>query len=330
MTAIELETVAEDWQLSLDAAASALDASGRGVFPPQDLAERRRRLADERQEARESLASLGRAVGAREQPWVAAFPIRASHVGLPDGVRACLFDLEGVVTDSGRLHAAAWAEVFDDFLVRRSGREGMPFIPFDTDADYGTYVEGRLRLDGIRIFLRSRGIAIPEGRPSDPASADTEYGLARHKSEALGRQLRRRGVTALPGARRYLEAVARAGLGCAVVSSSATTMPMLELAGVVRLVDERVDAATIESAGLQARPAPDIVVAACGLLGVEPAAAVSFTHSADGLVAAQAAGVRTIGVGIDDASRARLSAYGAERVVGSLSELLDARLRVAA
>ena len=139
------------------------------------------------------------------------------------------------------LHAWAWVEVFDEFLLRLSDKTGWHFIPFDRDADYRAYLDGRPRLEGIHAFLDSRGIRLPEGRPDDPVEADTACSLASRKSEALGR-LRQRGVTALNGARRYLEAAGYAGLKRAVVSASASTLPMLELAGLATLVEDRVDA----------------------------------------------------------------------------------------
>ena len=213
-------------------------------------------------------------------------------LGLPATVRACLFDLEGVLTDSAVLHALAWGEVFDDFLLRLADKTGWQFIPFDRDSDYRTYLDGRPRLEGVHAFLDSRGIRLPEGRPDDPERMPTPpRGLARRKGEALARCLRQRGVTALAGARRYLEVAGQAGLARAVVSASASTLPMLELAGLATLVEERVDADVIRAEGLRARPAPDLLLVACRRLGVRPEEAVTFTHSAAGVAAGHAAGL---------------------------------------
>jgi HAD superfamily hydrolase (TIGR01509 family) len=315
-----LDTVADDWQFALDAAARALDASGH-AFPADELHARRRRLAQERLEAEHDLAALAAGIGAQHRPWLAPFPLHPSLLGLSERTRACIFDLEGVLTDSGVVHAAAWAEVFDEPLLRLSDSLGWPFIPFDRVEDYAAYIEGRPRLEGIRLFLRSRGV-----RPSH----EEEDELARRKSDALGRRLNERGVNALAGARLYLEAAGRARLGRAVVSSSTRTLPMLELAGLSSLVEVRVDAEQIADGGLHSRPAPDILLRACELLDVEPPRALSFAHTPDGVAAARAAGMQVVGVSVDAAERERLLAFGAERVSAGLAELLDRRVVAAA
>ena len=322
---IELDTVAEDWQFALDAAARALDASGR-AFPNDELHARRRRLAQERVETEHDLAVLASGLGVRNRPWLSPFPLHPSLLGLDDSTRACIFDLEGVLTDSGALHAAAWAEVFDELLLRLSDSLGWHFIPFDRTADYAAYIEGRPRLEGIHLFLRSRGLTLPEGRPDDPGTVGTAYGVARHKSEALARRIRERGVNALPGARHYLEAAARSHLRCAVVSSSTRTRPILELAGLATLVDACVDADQIATGALRSRPAPDLLLRACELLGVDPADAVSFARTPDGVAAARAAGVRVVGISAAPAERERLLAFGAEHVAAGPAELLDRRV----
>jgi beta-phosphoglucomutase-like phosphatase (HAD superfamily) len=141
-------------------------------------------------------------------------------LGLPDHVRACLFDLDGVLTPTALVHAAAWKELFDAYLAERAGRMGTPFVPFDPVADYEQYVDGKARLDGTRSFLASRGILLPEGGPDDPPDVETVQGLAARKDRYFTRRLRRDGVQAYPGSVRYLEAVRDAGLRRAVVSSS--------------------------------------------------------------------------------------------------------------
>lgn len=299
--------VVDQWQFALDAAKEALDANVR-TFPAQDLHERQRKLAAERVETQHDLEEIVR----DHHPWLAPFPLHPSLLGLGERTRACIFDLDGVLTDSGVLHAAAWAEVFDDLLLRLAGHAGWQFVPFDTVWDYAAFVDGRPRREGIRQFLKSRGIQL---------SHDEEDALARAKDAALGHRIRERGVNALPGARLYLEAVGRAHLGRAVVSSSTRTLPMLEIAGLALLVDARVDAEQIAAGELQSRPAPDLLLRACRLVDVDPEDAVSLTHSPDGVAAAHAAGMHVIGVG-----DARLLAFGAERVVPQLSALLDRRL----
>jgi beta-phosphoglucomutase-like phosphatase (HAD superfamily) len=323
---LELDTVAADWQVALDAAEHALKSSGRSLRA-DDLVRHRVDLVQERRQTAALLARLAHAVGVRPAPWLSPMPLSVTMLGLPAGVRACVFDLDGVLSDSAVLHASAWAEVFDGVLLRLSEKTGWQFIPFDRDADYRAYIDGRPRLEGIHLFLGSRGIHLPEGRPGDPPDAATAYGLARHKSDALARGMHAHGVTALEGARRYLEAAGHAGLACAVVSGSVNTLPMLELAGLATLVDARVDAELIDIKGLRSRPAPDVLLTACSLLDVRPDDAVTFTHSPDGVAAGHAAGLGVIGVG-DEATREQLEGFGAERAVPSLAALLDRRLAV--
>jgi len=275
----------------------------------------------ERIEIEHDLAVLASTIGVRHRPWLSSLPLHPSLLGLAESIGACIFDLDGVLTDSGVLHAAAWGEVFDDLLLGLTEPTGWQFIPFDRVADYAAYLDGRPRLEGISLFLRSRGIRL---------SHEEENELARRKSDALGRRLSARGVNALAGARLYLEAAGRARLGRAVVSSSTRTLPMLELAGLASLVEARVDADRIDEGGLRSRPAPDLLLRACELLGVAPGAAVSFTHTPDGVAAANAAGLRAIGVGDDDRERERLLAFGAERAVSGLEALLDRRVVAAA
>ena len=317
---IELDTVADDWQFALDAASRALDAS-QHAFPADELHVRRRRLARERLETELDLAALATGIGAHHRPWLSPFPLHPSLLGLSEATKACVFDLDGVLTDSGVLHAAAWAEVFDEPLLRVTEPAGRHFIPFDRGTDYAAYIEGRPRLEGIQLFLRSRGIRL---------SHEDEEALARRKSEALGRRLSERGLNTLAGARRYLEAAGRARLGRAVVSSSTRTQPMLELAGLASLVEARVDAEQIAKGELRSRPAPDILLRACELLGVEPADAVSFAHTADGVAAARAAGLGIVGISADERERERLLAFGAEHVAPGLGALLDHRVASAA
>jgi beta-phosphoglucomutase-like phosphatase (HAD superfamily) len=316
----ELDTVAARWQLALDAAERALVAAG-DLLPAPELARRRHGLARERRQAAEQLGRLARVAGVVPEPWLSPVPLRTTMLGLPATARACLFDLEGVLTDSARLHAVAWGEVFDDFLLRLADKAGWQFIPFDRDVDYRAYLDGRPRLEGIHAFLDSRGIRLPEGRADDPGGADTANDLARRKGVALARRLSQRGVTALAGARRYLEVAGQVGLARAVVSASASTLPILELAGLATLVEERVDADVIRAEGLRGRPAPDLLFVACRRLGVRPEDAVTLTHSPAGVRAGRAAGLTVICIG-DGRDEELLRGSGAEHIVPSLSTLL--------
>jgi HAD superfamily hydrolase (TIGR01509 family) len=249
-------------------------------------------------------------------------------LGLPATVRACLFDVEGVLTDSSRLHAWAWGEVFDDFLSRLGEATGWHLIPFDRLADYRAYVEGRSRIEGVNTFLRSRGIQVRQGQPGEPSDARSAHGLARRKGELLERRMHEQAVTALPVARRYLEAARRAGVMRAAVYESASTLPMLEQAGLASLIDARIDGAVVSAEDLHSRPAPDILLAACRLLDIRPAHTATFTATAAGVVAGRRAGMLTVGVG-DARLCESLEGFGADRVIPSLGALLDRRLTTA-
>ena len=324
---VDLETLAVRWQRAFDTADRGLSVGGRTMRDPELLG-RRRSLAQERRETADLLARVAAVGGTGKTPWLSPVPITPSMLGLDGHVRACIFDLDGVLTNSAVLHAHAWGEVLDDFLLRMSDKTGWQFIPFDRDSDYRAYVDGRSRIEGVHAFLGSRGIRVPEGAADDP-SKDTAQGLAARKGEAVSRGIHHRGVAALDGARRYLEAAGRAGLGRAVVSASASTMPMLELAALAQRVDEHVDADVIVTEGVRSRPAPDLLLLACSRLGVEPADAVAFTHGAAGVAAGHAAGMTVVGVA-EGAQAERLAGFGAERVVRSLDELLERRLGQAA
>jgi beta-phosphoglucomutase-like phosphatase (HAD superfamily) len=146
-------------------------------------------------------------------------------LGLPDGIRGCLFDLDGVLTKTAQVHDAAWQEMFDGYLRERSRRTGEPFVPFDRAADYENFVDGKPRADGTRSFLQSRGIELPEGSPDDPPEAETVEGLSDRKNEIVLRRIREDGVAAYPGSVRYVRAARDAGLRRAVVTSSANGAP---------------------------------------------------------------------------------------------------------
>jgi HAD superfamily hydrolase (TIGR01509 family) len=312
--AFELDSIATRWQLALDAAQRALGAAGPSL-PALELARRQRELAEERRQTADLLVHLAGVTGVRPAPWLSPVPVSPRMLGLPPAARACLFDLDGVLTDSAVLHAWAWGEVLDEFLLRLSEKAGWHFIPFDRGADYRTYIDGRSRLEGVHGFLASRGIS----------GADTALTLATRKAEMLARGLRQHGVNALDGARRYLEAAGHAGLERAVISSSANTAPMLERAGLATLLEARIDAEVIRTERLRSRPAPDLLLAACRRLDVHPADTVTFTHSAAGVAAGRAAGLAVVGIG--DARQGEvLEGFGADRVVPSLGVLLDPRL----
>jgi beta-phosphoglucomutase family hydrolase len=246
-------------------------------------------------------------------------------LGLPDAVRACLFDLDGVLTDTAKIHDAAWKEMFDEYLRDRADQLGQPFLPFDAHDDYDAYVDGKPRLDGVRDFLASRGIHLPEGGPDDPAGAATVYGLGRRKNDIVIRRIHHEGVQAYPGSVAYVRAVKQAGLRRAVVSSSANCRDVLVAAGILDLFDARVDGLVAEHDQLRGKPAPDTYLAAARLLGVEPSAGAVFEDALAGVDAGRAGHFGYV-VGVDRVGQAQaLEAHGADRVVTDLAELLSER-----
>src|ERR687894_3314045 len=162
-------------------------------------------------------------------------------IGLPDSVRACLFDLDGVLTRTATVHAAAWKEMFDGYLSERAARAGEEFVPFDPIADYTRYVDGKPRYDGVRSFLTAQGIELPEGEHGDPPGAETVRGLGNRKNELVLRMIREGGVEVYEGSVRYLEVARDAGLRRAVVSSSANTRDVLVAAGIEGFFEARID-----------------------------------------------------------------------------------------
>jgi beta-phosphoglucomutase family hydrolase len=244
-------------------------------------------------------------------------------LGLPDGIRGCLFDLDGVITETAKVHAAAWKEMFDGFLRQRAGQTGQPFVPFDSVKDYDDYVDGKPRADGTRSFLDSRGIELPEGHEDDAPDADTVYGLGNRKNQIVLRLIHEQGVEAYPGSVRYIRAVKDAGLPRAVVSSSTNCRDVLIAAGIEDLFDARIDGVVAEREHLRGKPAPDTFLAGGKALGLPPAAAVVFEDALAGVAAGRAGNFGFV-VGVDRVGQAEaLKQHGADIVVKDLSELLD-------
>jgi beta-phosphoglucomutase family hydrolase len=238
-----------------------------------------------------------------------------SRLGLPDGIRACLFDLDGVLTRTATVHRAAWGEVFDAILAERDQ-------PGFTDEDYLRFVDGKPRRDGVRDFLASRDITLPEGDPDDPPEADTVAGVGNRKNILLLERLDRDGVEVMPGSPAYLRAARATGLRTAVVTASANGEQVVRAAGLEALVEARVDGVVAQRDGLPGKPAPDTFLAAARLLEVEPAAAAVFEDALAGVAAGRAGGFGfVVGLGRDEHADA-LREYGADLVVGDLAELL--------
>lgn len=253
-------------------------------------------------------------------------------LGLRDGITTCLFDLDGVLTDTASVHFAAWKAVFDRVLDA-DGQGGKPF----TREDYDAHVDGEPREDGVRGFLASRGIELPEGTAGSgdghPEDLTTVAGVGRAKNEDLLARIARDGVDVFEGSRRYLVAAADAGLARAVVSSSANTEQVLRVTGLADLVQVRVDGVTLREQHLAGKPAPDSFLAAARELGAAPGECVVFEDALAGVQAGRAGAFGQV-VGVDrsggspDGERsgehaAALREHGADTVVADLSDLLE-------
>jgi len=245
-------------------------------------------------------------------------------LGLPAGVNACLFDLDGVLTQTAKVHAAAWREMFDGYLRERAARNGEAFVAFDPVGDYDEYVDGKPRYEGVRSFLDSRGIELPQGDPGDRADAQTIDGLGNRKNEIMLAMIKDQGVEAYEGSLRYVHAVRDAGLASAVVSSSTNCRDVLLAAGMEDLFEQGIDGVVAEREHLRGKPAPDTFLAGARALGVEPGQAAVFEDALAGVEAGRAGGFAWV-VGVDRVGQAdTLREHGADIVVGDLAELLDA------
>jgi beta-phosphoglucomutase family hydrolase len=244
-------------------------------------------------------------------------------LGLPAGVTACLFDLDGVLTKTAKLHAAAWKQTFDDYLRRRAASTGEAFVPFDLVHDYDEHVDGKPRYDGARSFLGSRGIELPEGDADDPPDAQTIHGLGNRKNELVLELIREQGVEPYEGSVRYVQAARAGGLRRAVVSSSTNCRDVLLAAGIEDLFEEIVDGLTAEREHLRGKPAPDTYLAGARALDVEPAQAAVFEDALAGVEAGRAGRFGFV-VGVDRVGQAdALRAHGADVVVRDLADLLE-------
>jgi HAD superfamily hydrolase (TIGR01509 family) len=324
---VSAEMLRARWQAAFDAALAALHYAGP-YLPAEELHERATLLEAEHDVTTELLQALAQDQHASRQlapltssPWDARQLLR-----LPAGVDACVFNLDGVLIGSASIHTAAWTETFDEFISSRIERTGGRFAPFNPPVDYPRHIHGKPRLDGVRAFLASRGISLPEGEPGDPPGLETVSGLANRKNQALLRRLDEHGVNAFEGSRRYLEIAHEAGLQCAVVSASANTQTILERSGLADLIDQSVDGNTIIAERLRAKPAPDTLLAACRRLCVDPQRAAAFETTPAGIAAARSAGFRLV-IGVNSTGRAdALRTEAADFVVTGPAELLAHKL----
>ena len=243
-------------------------------------------------------------------------------LGLADSVRVCLFDLDGVLTQTAKVHAAAWKEMFDAYLGERAARIGVEFVPFDPVDDYDEYVDGKPRYEGVQSFLAARGIELPRGEPSDPPDAETVDGLGNRKNEIVLRLIRDEGVEPYEGSVRYVRAARDAGLRRAVVSSSTNCRDVLVAAGIEDLFEVQIDGVVAEREHLRGKPAPDTFLAGAEAFGAPPAQAAVFEDALAGVAAGRAGDFGFV-VGVDRAGQAgALREHGADVVVSDLDELL--------
>lgn len=335
MIAKSLDALAGRWRAALDLEADALESASRRRrslgFAEQELAEHKSRLIWERNTTAQLLTVIAHEDHLLLHRSLSAPRATRQMLGLPSDVLACVFDLEGVLTGAASIHAAAWAETFDEFLSRRleqTGERFGAFRPFNPATDYDEHLHGKPRLEGVHAFLSGRGIRLPEGHIDDPADTETVYGLANRKNAALMRRIDREGVQAYADTRGYLEAAREAGLHLSAVSASANTVTILERAGLSALLEAFIDGNTIRSERLRGTPAPDTVLAACRKLGVAPASVAAFETTEAGIAAARAAGVGVV-IGVDRPDRREALDLGdADTVVPDLVALLDPVLAV--
>lgn len=240
-------------------------------------------------------------------------------IGLPDSITACLFDLDGVLTGTAVLHREAWKHTFDEFLRARNGDSFEPF----TDADYAEFVDGRPRADGVREFLRSRGIELPAGDRADSPNTATVWGVGNRKNELVLRIITERGVDPYPGSLAYLRAAEQAGMAIGVVTSSANAVTVLDAAGITPFVRSRIDGVVLHRDELRGKPHPDSFLAGARELGATAATTAVFEDALAGVQAGKAGGFGYV-VGVDRADQAgQLRAYGADVVVDDLARLLE-------
>lgn len=244
-------------------------------------------------------------------------------LGLPDEIHGLLFDLDGVLTQTAKVHAEAWKQTFDEYLKQRADKSGEKFVPFDKVSDYDDYVDGKPRYDGVQSFLESRGIDLPEGSDDDPPDAETIHGIGNRKNELVLKLIHDDGVQPYEGSVRYVQAAADAGVPRAVVSSSTNTHEVLKAAGLDGYFDHVVDGVYTTSHHLKGKPAPDTYLAGARELGLEPANAAVFEDALAGVESGRAGNFGYV-VGVDRVGQAAaLKQHGADVVVQDLAELLD-------
>jgi beta-phosphoglucomutase family hydrolase len=239
-------------------------------------------------------------------------------LGLPDDITALLFDLDGVLTQTAKVHFKAWKQTFDGYLKSRDGDDFKEF----TQDDYNDYVDGMPRYDGVRSFLKSRGIELPEGSPGDSPDAETVDGIGNQKNDLVTEIIKRDGVEVYDGSVAYVKAAQQAGLKRAVVSASANCHAVLKAAGIEDLFEQIIDGNTTDEQHLRGKPHPDTYLAGARAVGVDPSEAAVFEDATAGVQAGHDGHFGYV-VGVDRVDHAQaLTQHGADVVVKDLSELL--------
>ena len=240
-----------------------------------------------------------------------------------DRYDAALLDLDGVITDTAGVHAACWKQMFDEYLQERATQRGEVFRPFDVATDYRLYVDGKPRFDGVRDFLTSRGIQLPEGSPDDPPQAETVGGLGNRKNDLVNKIIEEKGVEPYEGSVKLIHQLRRHGFKIAVVTSSQNCTAVLKAAKLEDFFDVQVDGNMIHAQHLAGKPAPDTFLTAAKLLGVEPTRAVVIEDAISGVEAGSAGNFGLV-IGVARKGNAEeLRRHGAHLVVNDLSELVD-------
>ena len=241
----------------------------------------------------------------------------------PDRFDAVLFDLDGVLTATAKIHSICWKTMFDEFLSRRATQKNESFQPFDIESDYKLYVDGKARYDGVRSFLASRRISLPEGTAQDLTTANTVRGLGNRKDELVKAAIERGEVESFPGSIALVQRLRQQGIRTAVVSSSKNCEQVLKAAGIHDLFEARVDGLVATELDLPGKPAPDMFLKAAQMLDVKPRRAVVVEDAIAGVQAGRAGGFALV-VGVDrEGDGNTLRTHGADLVVTDLAELLD-------
>jgi beta-phosphoglucomutase family hydrolase len=240
-----------------------------------------------------------------------------------DHYDAVLLDLDGVITDTASVHAACWKQMFDEYLQKRAAERGEAFRPFDIGTDYRLYVDGKPRYDGVRDFLESRGIQLPQGSPDDSAQAETVDGLGNRKNELVNKVIEEKGVDPYDGSVELIRQLRHREFKIAVVTSSQNCTAVLKAAKLDHFFDVQVDGNLIHAEHLAGKPAPDSYLMAAKLLGVEPARAIVIE---DALLGVEAGRNGNFGLVIGVARKGNaeeLRRHGADLVVNDLGELVS-------